>query len=84
MSERAISFVEQWVEANVHPEAYEPEGDTSRAEAMAAYCRVAAKAEGITDAELNGSFENLTAFMAGQLEEATDREVERLVDKDRS
>jgi hypothetical protein len=35
----------------------------ARAEGMAAYCRVAAKAEGITDAEVNESFKDLTAFM---------------------
>jgi hypothetical protein len=45
---------------------------------------LAANAEGIPKAEIDQVVEDLTAFMAGQIEEVTDREGGREVENDRS
>lgn len=65
MSERAIEFVELWVSKHIRDGA--PDGD---AKALAAQCLAAAKSEGISPSEMEDAFEDLTAFMAGELEEA--------------
>jgi hypothetical protein len=83
MTDRALAFVEGWIEDNLRAEGYPPAGDTSQAAALAAQCLVAAKAADIPEAEITpGTFENLVDYMAGELEEANDAEVERLADKD--
>lgn len=82
MSERAIAFVEGWVSDNIHATGYEPEGDSSQAAELAAECLTAAKAEGITDAEMKDAFDDLTQFMAGSIKLANDTEVDRLASKD--
>jgi hypothetical protein len=84
MSERALAFVEGWVSDHVHPEGYEPEGDNTRAKQLADECLSAANAEGISRIEVDEVIDDLTAFMAGQIEEVVDREVERHVEKDRT
>jgi hypothetical protein len=84
MSERALAFVEGWVTDHVHPEGSEPEGDITRAKRLAEECLLAANAEGIPKAEIDQVVEDLTAFMAGQIEEVTDREGGREVENDRS
>jgi hypothetical protein len=69
MSERAIAFVEEWVSENVELEGNELEVDGSMAaESLAARCLASAKKEGITEAEMNDAFEDLTAFMRNELE----------------
>jgi len=64
MSERAIEFVEVWVSEHVHA------GQTAAdAEALAAQCLDAAKAEGIPHSEIKDAFEDLAAFIAGEISE---------------
>ena len=82
MSERALAFVEEWVNENVHPTGYEPEGDNAQAAALAVQCLAAAKAEGIAEAEIKDAFEDLTQFMAGSIKLVNDNEVDRLASKD--
>jgi hypothetical protein len=82
MSERAIGFVDTWVSEHVNAEGYAPEGDNSRARAFATECLVAAEAAGIPAAEINESIEDLTSFMAAEIQDANEREVERLAEKD--
>jgi hypothetical protein len=82
MSERAIGFVDSWVSEHVNAEGYVPEGDNSRARAFATECLVAAEAAGIPEAEITESIEDLTSFMAGEIQDANDREAERLAEKD--
>jgi hypothetical protein len=82
MSERAIAFVEEWVGDHVKAEGYEPEGDDSMAAALALQCAADAKEARIPDAEMKDAFENLTAFMAGQIKLVNDNEVDRLASKD--
>jgi hypothetical protein len=99
MSERALEFVETWVEgkivamrspaAGASPMALPPAD--SQAKLLAAQCLKAAQDEGIPAAEVNEAFDDLAAFIAGQIEEARDQVAEavredehplRLVDND--
>jgi 5-enolpyruvylshikimate-3-phosphate synthase len=82
VSERAIEFVEEWVSERINAQDYQPEGDNSRAEAFAAACLAAAKAEGISKLEIDDAFEDLTAFIAGEIQEASNREAARQAAKD--
>jgi hypothetical protein len=93
MSERALGFVEEWVSENVT--AADPAaGDTeARAKALASRCLADAGAEGIPASEIGEAIDDLTAFIAGAIEEAnerkahasefeTDKEIELLVNPD--
>ena len=82
MSARALEFVESWVSDNI--KAMEPpaEGDGSQVKALATQCLEAASAEGIPKSEINEAFDDLTAFIGGEIEEANDREERRLAAKD--
>ena len=82
MSERAIAFVESWVLEHVGAADAPVEGDDSRAKALAAQCLAAASANGISRAEIDAAFEDLTTFMAGEIEEANNREDARLAADD--
>jgi hypothetical protein len=82
MSERALAFVEEWVNENVHATGYEPEGDSSLASALAQQCLAEAKVHGIAEVEMKDAFEDLTQFMAGQIKLVNDNEVDRLASKD--
>jgi hypothetical protein len=84
MSERIIAFVENWVSENIHAEGYPAEGDDTRAKGFAAQCRTEALEAGIPASEIDDEFDDLAAFMSGQIQETNDREVERQIDKDRS
>ena len=82
MSERAIAFVEEWVSENVDAVADQPDGNATLAAALADRCLNAAGAQGISRAEIAESFDDLTAFMAGELEEAGEREDAESEDED--
>jgi hypothetical protein len=82
MSERAIAFVEEWVGEHVNAEGYTPERRDSMAAALAVQCAADAKEAGIPDSEMKDAFEDLTAFMAGQIELANDNEADRLAKDD--
>jgi hypothetical protein len=64
MSERAIEFVEVWVSERVH--AGQTAGD---ANALAEQCLEAARAAGIPLSEIKDAFEDLTACIAGEIQE---------------
>jgi len=82
MSQRALEFVESWVSENIkatggEAEGDKPEGDnTAAATALAAQCLKAAWAVGIPQSEIQEAFDDLAAFIAGEIEEANDRAVE--------
>jgi len=78
MSERAIAFVEEWVGDHVDADGHEPEGGDAMAAALAVQCA----ADGIPDSEMTDAFEDLTAFMAGQIKLVNDNEVDRLASED--
>ncbi|KJC45079.1 hypothetical protein UP09_15920 [Bradyrhizobium sp. LTSP885] len=73
MSERVIAFVEQWVTNNVHAGA-PAEGEDIQAKSLAQQCRAEALAAGIPAAEIDDEFDDLTAFMSAQIQEANERE----------
>jgi membrane-bound lytic murein transglycosylase B len=84
MSERIIAFVETWVSDHVHAEASPAEGEDIQAKALAQQCRAEALKSGIPESEIDDEFDDLTAFMSSQIQEARDREGDRPADKDRS
>jgi hypothetical protein len=71
MSERALAFVEEWVSDHVSAE--DKPGD-EQARALADRCRADAGAQGISTNEIGEAIDDLTAFMAGAIEEAAERE----------
>jgi hypothetical protein len=71
MGKRALEFVETWVSEHIYPEG-SPQVDVSEAKALAASCRAASNAAGISDAEIGEQFDDLATFIAGQIEEAAD------------
>ena len=74
MSERALEFVETWVtEAIEAMDELPAEGDDSKAKALALACIKAARQEGIPESEIKESFDDLAAFIDGQIEEERDR-----------
>ena len=90
MSQSAKHFIEDWVRENINPEAYDPEGDTSRSQELADQCRADASAEGISNWELDAAVDDivgggsgLAAYIANVMEETTNAEVQRLADKDK-
>jgi hypothetical protein len=84
MSDRAFEFVENWTADNINAEGYQPEGDLTLARSYAQRCIAEAKEAGIPESEINDAFEDIVNFMSGEIEEANNREVQRLADKDRS
>lgn len=82
MSEKAQQFVDDWIESNVHAEAYQPEGDNSEARSLAEQCRVKAEAKGIPPSEIEDAVGDLTDYMASAIERVNDEEIQRLSDKD--
>ena len=75
MSERALEFVETWVtEAIEAMDELPAEGDDSKAKALALACIKAARQEGIPESEIKEAFDDLAAFIDGQIEEERDWE----------
>jgi hypothetical protein len=73
MSESALEFVETWVEEKIE-DMGETSGDVqAQAKALAAECIAAAQEDGITQSEINDTFDDLAAFIAGEIEEAAER-----------
>jgi hypothetical protein len=81
MSARALEFVETWVSGKVDGQELPAEGDDSQAKALAVQCLRAAQDEGIPESEIKEAFDDLAAFIGGEIEEARDR-VEARVDAD--
>jgi hypothetical protein len=76
MSMRAIEFVENWVSENIAADGQEPASSGATATALAARCLAAATAAGILQSEIEETFDDLSAFMAGEIEEANTREAD--------
>jgi hypothetical protein len=74
MSQRGLEFVETWVSENIKATGGEPGDDnTAAATVLAAQCLKAARAEGISQSEIQETFDDLTAFIAGEIAEANER-----------
>ena len=78
MSTRAVEFVETWVSEKVEAmDMDEPtSGDAAQAKQLAAECITEAANEGIPSAEIDEVFDDLAAFIEGEIGEARDREAD--------
>ena len=75
MSARALEFVETWVSEKVESmETLPAEGNEAAAKALANECFQAALDEDIPAAEIQEAFDDLAAFIAGEIEEERERE----------
>ena len=83
MSQRATSFVVEWVRENVNAQPYLAEGGDMRPRQLADECLAAAAAAGISKAEIEEDVD-LEATIEAAIEEAADNEVDRLASKDKT
>jgi hypothetical protein len=75
MSARALEFVETWVSEKIEAmKALPADGDDSVAQRMPTECIAAAQADGIPEFEIEEAFDDLAAFIGGEIEEAKERE----------
>jgi hypothetical protein len=73
MSERALAFVDEWV--NDHVQAQDSSGDIeARAKTLASECFAAAGKKGIPASEISEAIDDLADFMVGAIEEAEERQ----------
>lgn len=72
MSDQAVEFVENWVSDHVKG-GVQSEDNAAHARALAVECVVAAMAEGISSVDISETFDDLSAFIAGEIEEANSR-----------
>jgi hypothetical protein len=81
MSERALEFVETWVEEKIEAmdiSAAKSAGQLQAlAKSLADQCVKDAHRNGIPKAEIDRAFDDLAAFIAGQIAEARDRRADR-------
>ena len=73
MSESAVEFVETWVEDKIGKMAVAPADIGAQAKALATECMAAAHEDGVDQSEINDVFDDLAAFIAGEISEAVDR-----------
>lgn len=77
MSERALEFVETWVSQKIDAMKFPTTVDGSHPKALASQCMEDARRNGIAESEIDEAFDDLAAFIAGQIEEAHDRDADR-------
>ena len=75
MSMRAVEFVENWVNENIAEDEVDPTDVEEQAAGLAARCLEEAIAAGIPQSEIEDTFDDLAAFMAGEIEEAHGRDL---------
>jgi hypothetical protein len=75
MSARALEFVETWVSEKIEAmNEFPAEGDDSVAKELATECITAAQNDDIPESEIAEAFDDLAAFIGGEIEEAVERE----------
>src|SRR5580658_5827506 len=72
MSESAIEFVENWVDEKIEKMDAAPADIAAQAKTLAAACIADAQNDGLTQSEVNDTFDDLAAFIAAEIEEAFD------------
>ena len=83
MSARALEFVETWVSEKIEAmETLPAKGNEAAAKTLANECFQAALEEDIPAAEIQEAFDDLAEFIAGEIEEAREREEELSGDED--
>ncbi len=80
MSDKAKSFVDLWIDKNVHATGYEQEGDTKVAKNLAKECLKECVSSGINRAEVKAAVGDLDVYMADAIERVNSLELGRLVD----
>src|SRR5580698_3397072 len=73
MSESAIEFVETWVDEKIEKMDAAPADIEAQAKTLAAACIADAQNDGLTQADISDTFDDLAAFIAAEIEEAFDR-----------
>jgi hypothetical protein len=77
MSARALEFVEIWVSEKIEAtEKLPADGDDATAKAWASQCFRDALEQDIPASEIQDAFDDLAAFISGEIAEARDREEE--------
>lgn len=74
MSHRALEFVENWVGDKIEKMGDPPKADAAKVKALAAECVKAAQAEGVPQSEIDEAFDDLAAYIAGEIEAARERQ----------
>jgi hypothetical protein len=74
MSENAIEFIETWVEEKIEQMNEAPADVAAVAKTLATECIAEAQNDGVTQADIDDTFDDLAAFIAAEIEEAFDRE----------
>jgi hypothetical protein len=70
MSESAIEFVENWVDEKIEKMDAAPADIEAQAKTLAAACIADAQNDGLTQADISDTFDDLAAFIAAEIEEA--------------
>jgi hypothetical protein len=73
MSENAIEFVETWVDEKIEAMNEAPADVAAVAKTLATQCVAEAQNDGVTQADIDDTFDDLAAFIAAEIEEAFDR-----------
>ena len=77
MSARALEFVETWVSEKIEAmETLPAAGDEAAAKSLATECYQAALDDNIPAAEIQEAFDDLAAFIAGEIAEERERREE--------
>ena len=74
MSESAIEFVETWVDDKIEEMDAPPTDIEALAKTLATECIAEAQNDGLTQSDINDTFDDLAAFIAAEIEEAFDRD----------
>ena len=73
MSESAIEFVQTWVDDKIEEMDALPTNIEALAKTLATECIAEAQNGGVTQSDINDTFDDLAAFIAAEIEEAFDR-----------
>jgi hypothetical protein len=72
MSESVIEFVETWVDGKIEAMDAAPADIEAQAKTLAAACIADAQNNGLTQSDINDTFDDLAAFIAAEIGEAFD------------
>jgi hypothetical protein len=71
-----VEHSQEWTSENTHCEAGAPESDNTRAKELADQFLVAAAAAGIPKSEIDDAVDDLTSFMASQIQGVRERDAD--------
>ena len=72
MTESVIEFVETWVDEKIEAMDAAPADIEAQAKTLATACIADAQNDGLTQSDINDTFDDLAAFIAAEIEEAFD------------